>query len=1081
MTSITVAVRVRPFNAREIKYGSRCIIAMPQSGACLVEEVRQGRVLDGVPARRFVYDHAFWTHDTRASDDESGESTANVSFASQQFVYEQLGASILKNALQGFNGCLFAYGQTGSGKTYTMMGVPSDPGVIPRLCRDLFAEVQTCAANGTALITVECSYLEIYNENVRDLLSPVNYKGAPLKVRQHPSLGVYVEGLTKMSVQSEAEILKLLDDGGKLRAVASTNMNATSSRSHAILTLVVKSKRADCEVQSMLNLVDLAGSERASATGAEGDTLMEGANINKSLTVLGRCLSGLADASEGGTKSHVPFRESQLTWILNESLGGNSKTAMLANISPASINYEETLSTLRFALTVKKIKNNAVVNEDPQQKLIRELRAQIQEIKQQIDQLLQERSLLPAGARVPASAEPDASDDALLSRLAENEQLMAEAQETAEERDNRMKLLKITHERAMREVLLAQQSTSFLKALSMTTPRLLTLNEDLHALSTIALIYFLREGSTIAGFCSGEAGSGQSLTAPSIRLPATWGREVFLPVHVVFVVSALSETVSMEVPALHSSDVLTSSINNGSASGLESSANPTGGSDEVLVGTPSSVPPRPSTRRIAQVCLNGSPVAPGQRVQVEHLSRILVGNIAFKMSLPATWKLNRCEFSTGPIQSRWHWELLEQHGRHKIEGEYLREVSSIVEPLLSDQQGGKDAHPAAQWASETHKVIDGLLSAVNCLLGHVETQLVEEFPAADVQPSASASATSISGGSDVSLVSEYDEALKERDRHRQAAVDAAKAQRETALQLLRRQSEDNSSQIAALRMQLEAQEAAGRAAEEKRRADERRRNSPPPLAQTGTRQSDQQPSTPQPAPQASHVDPAAPPTGGSAPSTPAAGDSALRGSKHRSTARRSIVADAEMLALARELQAYEDECRTARQWKPEGPTKAEDQAEYLASQQEMTLANLMRLGRPTHTTTCHKYRIKHGLFRRTGFHKVFLIVRARFMYYFDSSELKSKSLGAAYLFGADCTLVSEPVDGKKFLLRVVPSVPRKPSKSEMGPTEENNVLFGFDSEAEMHELHQVLQQLVAPSCPPRVAEYLKKKDLTDAE
>ena len=184
-------------------------------------------------------------------------------------------------------------------------------------------------------------------------------------------------------------------------------------------------------------------------------------------------------------------------------------------------------------------------------------------------------------------------------------------------------------------------------------------------------------------------------------------------------------------------------------------------------------------------------------------------------------------------------------------------------------------------------------------------------------------------------------------------------------------------------------------------------------------------------------------------------------------------------ALRHELQRYDEECRIARQWKPEGPTKEEDRTEYLASQSEIPLAEVLRLGRPVLTTICHKYRVKHGLFRRTGFHKVFLVVRERFLYYFDSDEPKAKSLGAAYVFGADVLQLHEVLDGKKFLLRVVPSVPRKPSKSEMGATEENNLLLGFDTEKQMSELLHVLLQLSVPKCPESVAEHLKRESCKD--
>jgi hypothetical protein len=330
--AIEVSVRVRPFNSRETKFGSQLIIAM-EGPNCEVKQVRQGKIFHDEAPKKFTFDHCFWTHDHATPG----------KFAGQQEVYERIGSKILDNSLNGFNSCLFAYGQTGSGKTYSMMGCAEDPGVIPRLCKDLFA--RAAALKGTNVVAVECSYLEIYNEQIRDLLNPAQGEKA-LKARQHPKLGVFVENLTKLSATSVEEIQKFIDDGAMIRSVASTNMNAQSSRSHAILTLNIRNRNKDGELASQLHLVDLAGSERATSTGATGDTLVEGANINKSLTTLGMCLSRLAEAAEG-KKGHIPFRDSQLTWILNDSLGGNSRTAMLANISPADINFEETLSTLR--------------------------------------------------------------------------------------------------------------------------------------------------------------------------------------------------------------------------------------------------------------------------------------------------------------------------------------------------------------------------------------------------------------------------------------------------------------------------------------------------------------------------------------------------------------------------------------------------------------------------------------------------------------------------------------------------------------------------------------------------------------
>lgn len=308
--------------------------------------------------------------------------------ADQRAVYEALGKDVLRNAFAGYNACIFAYGQTGSGKSHSMMGSSTstgnaeDEGIIPRLCRDLFAQIATLSS-ATVSFKVEASYLEIYNEAVRDLLNPGNK--SKLRIREHRVLGPYVEKLSQIAVCDYESIERLMEEGNKARTIAATNMNEQSSRSHAVFTLLVTQTRCDPQSGqshdrvSRISLVDLAGSERAGKAGVTGDRLKESGNINKSLTTLGLVISALADQSSGKAKpgSFVPYRDSVLTWLLKDSLGGNSKTVMLATISPASDNYEETLSTLRYADRAKHIVNRAVVNEDPNVRLIRDLRAEV--------------------------------------------------------------------------------------------------------------------------------------------------------------------------------------------------------------------------------------------------------------------------------------------------------------------------------------------------------------------------------------------------------------------------------------------------------------------------------------------------------------------------------------------------------------------------------------------------------------------------------------------------------------------------------------------------------------------------------
>ena len=336
--------------------------------------------------KNFAFDRSYWSFDR-----------SDPHFADQSNVFEDLGKPLIDNAFQGYNNCIFAYGQTGSGKSYSMMGFGAESGVIPRICKDMFDRIEDLQKDPNVTCAVEVSYLEIYNERVRDLLNP-STRGN-LKVREHPSTGPYVEDLAKLLVRSFPEIENLMDEGNKARTVAATNMNETSSRSHAVFTLTLTQKKRDEETKmdmersAKISLVDLAGSERANSTGATGARLKEGAEINRSLSTLGRVIAALADLSAGKKKnaSMIPYRDSVLTWLLKDSLGGNSMTAMIAAISPADLNFEETLSTLRYADSAKRIKNHAVVNEDANARMIRELK----------EELAQLRSKLGAGREAP--------------------------------------------------------------------------------------------------------------------------------------------------------------------------------------------------------------------------------------------------------------------------------------------------------------------------------------------------------------------------------------------------------------------------------------------------------------------------------------------------------------------------------------------------------------------------------------------------------------------------------------------------------------------------------------------------------
>ncbi|KAK9739270.1 Kinesin-associated [Popillia japonica] len=378
MSSVKVAVRVRPFNNREISKECKCIIEMGGNTTTIANPKAPPGTKDAI--KSFNFDYSYWSHNEE-----------DPRFSSQLLVYKDIGEEMLQHSFDGYNVCIFAYGQTGAGKSYTMMGKQEDgqEGIIPQICKDLFRRIRE-STSADVKFSVEVSYMEIYCERVRDLLNPKN-KGN-LRVREHPLLGPYVEDLSKLAVTSYQDIHDLIDEGNKARTVAATNMNETSSRSHAVFTIFFTQQRCDETTQictekvSKISLVDLAGSERADSTGAKGTRLKEGANINKSLTTLGKVISALAEIASKSKKSKkadfIPYRDSVLTWLLRENLGGNSKTAMIAAISPADINYDETLSTLRYADRAKQIVCKAIVNEDANAKLIRELKEEIQKLRE---------------------------------------------------------------------------------------------------------------------------------------------------------------------------------------------------------------------------------------------------------------------------------------------------------------------------------------------------------------------------------------------------------------------------------------------------------------------------------------------------------------------------------------------------------------------------------------------------------------------------------------------------------------------------------------------------------------------------
>lgn len=392
-SSVKVAVRVRPFNSRERQEGADLCITMAGNSTTIFNKSTGFN-------KKFVFDYSYWSHDQYLEDPDTGlclKSSADSQYADQTKVFNDIGNGVLNNAWEGYHCCLFAYGQTGSGKSYSMVGYGKNVGIIPIACETIFQQIND-RQNPNIEYSINASMLEIYNEQVQDLLvHPQNRVQGGLKVREDPKKGVFVENLTHQSCLSYEEIAELIETGNKHRTVAATNMNATSSRAHTVLTISFtqifyeeSTGKPLNRKQSNINLVDLAGSERAGKTGATGERLQEGSSINKSLSTLGKVITTLAKKASGGLGKNevIPYRESKLTRILQNALGGNSKTTMIAAISPASFNFEESLSTLRYADAVKSIRNQAVVNETPQEKLIRELKEENEKLKLMLENKL---------------------------------------------------------------------------------------------------------------------------------------------------------------------------------------------------------------------------------------------------------------------------------------------------------------------------------------------------------------------------------------------------------------------------------------------------------------------------------------------------------------------------------------------------------------------------------------------------------------------------------------------------------------------------------------------------------------------
>nr|CAD2178202.1 unnamed protein product [Meloidogyne enterolobii] len=369
---VKVVVRCRPLSSSEQAQGHNCCVNVDSKSGII--ELTNPQCPDE-PAKCFSFDSAFDLN------------------SKQLDVYDEAVRPIVDSVLQGFNGTVFAYGQTGTGKTYTMEGpsgigknIASDQrGVIPNSIDQIFQHIAQSPPSLQYL--VRASFLEIYQEEIRDLLDKSGGTGKRLELKERPDVGVYVRDLSSFVTQSVEEIEHVLKVGHSNRSVGRTNMNEHSSRSHAILVLTVESSEIGPDGQphirvGRLNLVDLAGSERQSKTGSEGQRFREATKINLSLSALGNVIAALTDQQS----SHIPYRDSKLTRLLQDSLGGNSKTVMIANIGPASYNYEETLSTLRYSSRAKQIQNKPIINEDPKDALLREFQEEIARLKTLLEQ-----------------------------------------------------------------------------------------------------------------------------------------------------------------------------------------------------------------------------------------------------------------------------------------------------------------------------------------------------------------------------------------------------------------------------------------------------------------------------------------------------------------------------------------------------------------------------------------------------------------------------------------------------------------------------------------------------------------------
>ncbi|XP_043914068.1 kinesin-like protein KIF14 [Protopterus annectens] len=452
-TTLAVAVRVRPFNQRERRGCTKCVVSL-SGQELLIHHPQTNQTLS------FMFDICFWSFNLQDED-----------YAGQEEVYRRLGQPMLDKVFQGYNTCLFAYGQTGSGKSYTMMGYNEDVGIIPRFCEELFQKAAEHSQQNI-ICHIEMSYFEVYNEKIHDLLTSPKVKEqkkVALRVREHPDLGPYVTGLSSF-----------ITPGAKTRGGNIKN-GLKDFETKLLKREVLDGEAHEHAVTSHVNMVDLAGNERCSAAETSEKRLKEGASINKSLLTLGKVISALSELSQSKKKVFIPYRDSVLTWLLKESLGGNSMTTMIATISPAVVNLEETLSTLRYATQARSIINVAKVNEDSNARLIRELKSEIEKLR--LQQCSQGLNIIQYELSLQEI-------QSLKLKLAEKDKEMAEAQKEWKEK------LILAEQCKMEEAKELQKSGVAFKVENH-LPNLVNLNEDPQLSET--LLYLIKEGLTKVG------------------------------------------------------------------------------------------------------------------------------------------------------------------------------------------------------------------------------------------------------------------------------------------------------------------------------------------------------------------------------------------------------------------------------------------------------------------------------------------------------------------------------------------------------------------------------------------------------